>query len=239
MVAVQLVVAIAVINGGYLFEGSCQALKDYRFQSCVLSGVCDNTSPARGNRFSDCALGYLPIPLPRNFVQGIDTQKADFERGQPSYLGGHWYEHGSPFFYLYAGLVKIPLGTIVLILLSIAITVSRCSTRCSTVSIRDELLLLLPSLAILLLVSCCTGVGHFRYTLPSFPFLFVFASKSMVVFGRKSKVLVKSTVSASSGYHIAADLGRRFVSSNGLIACIAVGALVSAISTLRTSLQIA
>jgi hypothetical protein len=47
-----------------------------------------------GNCFEKTPLAYLPVPLPSNFIQGIDTQRLDFERGLPSYLRGEWSDHG-------------------------------------------------------------------------------------------------------------------------------------------------
>jgi len=51
-------------------------------------------STGGGNRFKDLLPGSFPMPLPANYIQGIDTQRLDFERGLPSYLRGEWSEHG-------------------------------------------------------------------------------------------------------------------------------------------------
>ena len=46
------------------------------------------------NRFAGTWLGEWPVPLPKNYLQGIDTQKLDFERGRRSYLHGQWKDKG-------------------------------------------------------------------------------------------------------------------------------------------------
>jgi hypothetical protein len=117
----------------------------------------------------------LPVPLPENFVQGIDTQRLDFERGMKSYLGGQWSDHGWWYFYLYAWAIKIPLGTWVLVLLAAGLTMASQGYSASS---RDELALLLPMAAILILVSSQSGFSvHSRYTIPALPYLFVWTSK--------------------------------------------------------------
>ena len=110
----MMAVSVLVINVGYNFEGSCQRLGDYRFQTRTMtgSGSLANASKGNRNRFTDTWLGELPVPLPKNYVQGIDTQKLDFERGMPSFLHGQWKNKGGWwYYYLYALAIKLPLGT--------------------------------------------------------------------------------------------------------------------------------
>jgi hypothetical protein len=209
MLAAQLVVAVYVINLGYGFEGSGQRLGDYRFQSHALTGAPpDDRSFPPGNRFANTWFAALPVPLPTDYVQGIDTQKVDFERGMRSYLRGQWRERGWWYYYLYGMTVKLPLGTLALIALATMIGV--CSSglvltrqvlntlrarmnpdprtaeklspqiegQGSSLFSRDELVVLLPLVELLMFVSSQTGFStHFRYVLPVFPFLFIWASK--------------------------------------------------------------
>ncbi len=49
------------------------------------------------------AWGRLPIPVPANYLLGIDRQKYDFdEAGFRSYLRGRWRQGGWWYYYLYA-----------------------------------------------------------------------------------------------------------------------------------------
>ncbi len=176
--AAIIVVSLYVINAGYLFEGSFTCLGDYRFQTTALAvaPALNDVSAGHRNRFADTWLARLPVPLPENYVQGIDTQRLDFERGMKSYLGGEWRDHGWWYYYLYAWAIKIPLGTWTLVLLAGILTLGN---RSYSASWRDELTLLLPMAAILILVSSQTGFSvHSRYAIPALPFLFVWAGKT-------------------------------------------------------------
>ena len=121
MLAVRTVIAIYVINCGYLFEGSFTRLKEFRFLSTALSsseGRLPNVNTGT-NRFADTWLGSLPVPVPKNYIAGIDLQRLDFENYMyPSYLRGTFRRGGWWYYYLYALAIKVPLGTWLLILLA-------------------------------------------------------------------------------------------------------------------------
>ena len=114
----SLIVLLAfwVLNNGYLFEDSFQRLGDFQFFSQSLSNRDpDRASRDGGNRFRGTLLEHLPVPVPRNFLQGIDHIKFEYEQGYPSYLRGVKRHGGWWYYYLYAMLVKMPVGTLVLI----------------------------------------------------------------------------------------------------------------------------
>jgi len=193
-----LVLALYVTNLGYIFEGTFQALGQYQFTSKALSGI-DNTAtkakPVTGNRFVGTWLGEVPVPLPANLVQGIDTQRFDFEKGQPSYVRGHWSDHGWWWYYLYALAVKVPLGTSCLVALAAGLTLFGQGCRASW---RDEMLLLVPLCAILILVSSQTGFsGHSRYVIPALPLLLVWTSKVGRVFESRRPTRWQRAVAAA------------------------------------------
>jgi 4-amino-4-deoxy-L-arabinose transferase-like glycosyltransferase len=175
----MLVLAVGVLNAGYGFEGSFERLRKYRFVSKTLTGpATDDTvaGPFRGgNRFAESWLADLPVPLPSNYVRGIDVQKSDFEDiRRISYLRGQFQHPGWWYYYIYALLVKVPLGTWAILLLA-------CLTVCygrPPIRWRDELVLLAPVATILGFVSSETGfTSHLRYVLPIFPFTFIWASR--------------------------------------------------------------
>lgn len=181
--AVILLIGLYTLNLGYLFDGTFRPLGKYVFISQLLRGPDaskgPNASPQQ-NRFAGTWLGAIPVPLPADFVQGIDTQRLDFERGMPSYLRGQWDDHGWWYYYLYALAVKEPLGIWCLVLLAIGATVVG---RGFSASWRDEMLLLGPCLAIFVFVSSQNGFSaHSRYIIPALPFLFLWTSKIGRVF---------------------------------------------------------
>jgi len=172
-----LFLGLVIINLGYGFEGSFRRLGEFQFHSAALSGVDREASSSHrmGNRFSSTCLASLPVPLPVNYLLGIDTQRWDFERKMPSYLDGEWRMGGWWSYYLVALTIKLPLGVWLLFLL--AIGASLLDER-YFVTWRDELVLLLPAVTILMLVSSQTGFSiHSRYILPMLPFVFVWMSK--------------------------------------------------------------
>jgi hypothetical protein len=146
------------------------------------------------------------VPLPRNYILGIDIQQQDFENyGRPSYLRGEWRDHGWWYYYLYAAVIKVPLGlwtlgvlTLCLPYVTPAIPVQAGienvrppfqggkddkKMRGDSSVFRDALILLTPPLIIFCVASAKTGFSeHFRYVLPCFPFLFIWLSQAARVF---------------------------------------------------------
>ena len=161
--------AILVINVGYSFEGSFTPLKDYPFVSRTLRGA---ESPVdTDNRFKDSMLGHVPVPVPRNYLLGIDQQKLDFERGFQSYLRGQWKHGGWWYYYAYGFLVKEPLGFLVLFGIAAALSVRQGLGW-------NEVFLLAPAVIVFTLVSSQTGFSHhLRYVLPCCPFVFIWMGR--------------------------------------------------------------
>ena len=185
-----LLIGIYMINMGYLFDGSFRQLKDYKFISHSLTGrEINDKSPTvvTGNRFEKSLLGYVPVPLPGEFVQGIDTQKLDFERGIESYLRGEYSQHGWWYYYAYTVLIKEPLGTLCLGLLAIIVTILLSQYNASW---RDEMVIILPGLVLFIFVSSQTGFSlHPRYITPALPFAYIWISKLGQSFSKKRYVL--------------------------------------------------
>jgi len=175
--ALVLLIAVCVLNAGYGFDGSFQKLGDYRFVSHAMSGQRYDFGRALegGNRFSGTWLADVPVPVPKDYLMGIDVQTWDFERPTYSYLAGEWRARGWWYYYLYALAVKAPLGTWVLLFLALAVSLFG---KGYSAPWRDESVVLAPVAAVLLLVSSQTGMNHhMRYVLPVFPFAFIWVSK--------------------------------------------------------------
>ena len=185
MLSLMLALAVLVINAGYGCEASFQRLGEYHFVSRALGAYyTDNGFPQHqhhsGNRFANSWVGTIPIPLPRNYLLGIDMQNHDFEAGMFSYLRGEWSDHGWWYYYLYALLIKVPLGVWALMAMAIGATIF---VKGYSASWRDEMVVLVPGLVILIFVSSQTGFSvHSRYVIPALPFLFVWTSKVGRVF---------------------------------------------------------
>jgi 4-amino-4-deoxy-L-arabinose transferase-like glycosyltransferase len=180
--AVIFLIALYVVNAVYGFRGSFTPLGRYQFISKILHGSERHTAASTrrgirdtvGNRFAGTCLGTIPVPFPRDFVLGADAQNSQFESRMWSYLRGEWRRGGWWHYYLYAMGVKIPLGTLGLLLLAAAVSGMRGGHGLW----KAEAYLMAPALAVLVLVSSQTGFNHhLRYVLLAFPYLFIFASK--------------------------------------------------------------
>ena len=192
MLLLRMAIGLLVLNMGYDFQGSLKQLKEFHFTSNLFSGQIDtDESPAAqqlpepraysNNRFAGSWLGYVPVPVPENYLVGIDVQQGDFEDfHSPSYLRGQFQEHGWWYFYIYAVAIKVPLGTWGLAIL-FPITRKLCGSR--SLRLRDELILLAPALIVFAVVSSKTGFSHHsRYVLPCFPFVIVWLSQITQLF---------------------------------------------------------
>ena len=181
-ITVIVLLGIYTISMGYLFDGSLRPLKDYKFISSTLTGmeIIKGKSASVGNRFADSWLGHIPVPLPAEFVQGIDTQKIDFERGMESYAHGTWSERGWWWYYGYVLLLRETLGVWALTVLALFVTCFYRSASAShaSASWRDELTILIPLLLTFAFISSQDGLSiNPRYVVLILPLLYVFISK--------------------------------------------------------------
>ncbi|GHT36743.1 glycosyl transferase [Planctomycetales bacterium] len=182
---VILLTALYILNTGYLFDGSFRLLKEYTFISKTLRG--DSV-----NRFGDSILGYIPVPLPSEFVQGIDTQRRDFERGLESYLFGKHQKHGWRYYYFIVFVLKEPLGTILLAAIAAWIVMSQKKYRGLW---NDEILIFVPFFILLFVLCSQNGISvHPRYMLPILPFLYLFVARIGKAFEYKQRLIQIITV---------------------------------------------
>jgi hypothetical protein len=179
-IVIILVCGIFVINLGYAFEGSFQKLGSFTFQSRMLGGV-----DPPGNPFKSSWYATVPVPLPSDYVLGLDDQKADFDNGRAlrrSFFCGQWYRHGWWWYYFYVLGVKAPLGAWGLLGLTLIYRLRRAIDRSACLSSpcwRDDIAILGPSAAMFALASMQVGFSHhMRYVLPALPYLGIWASQA-------------------------------------------------------------
>ena len=164
--------ALYCLNLGYGFEGSFKRLGDYRFVSQALTGGSRlQFHRVGGNRFADGLLATSPVPLPRNWLLGIDEQRVDFEVPSPAFMRGEWQSGGWYHYYLYALLVKEPAATVVVVIA--AILTLGAGRVCA-----GEKVAMIAASSVLLLISSQTNLNqHYRYALPALGFLYIFAGR--------------------------------------------------------------
>lgn len=184
---VMCVVSLLTINVGYGFKDTCLDLGEFSFMSPTLTGrpidYDKNESPNQGeipvNRFRGTWLHGLPVPVPAEYLLGLDEQKSHSDYGYPAYLAGEWRSRGWWYYYLYGLAIKTPLGTFVLTGLAAWLAWKQRSFRLGWY---DELTIWLPALVSFGLVSSQTGINsHFRYVLPALPFLFLGISRTGIL----------------------------------------------------------
>lgn len=167
--------SVAVLNALYLFDGSFAPLGTYRFRSQALSG-CKTVSVQdvqTGNRFRGTWLESFPVPVPKDYLLGLDSQKWDSEVGLVNLengklvLGGHWY---SP---LRTLLYKLPVGTLALLAMTVFNLLRR---QLSLVT----LVVAAAALSHLALLAMETGLNWpLRYSLVVLPLAFVAAADTL------------------------------------------------------------
>ncbi|MEM1062264.1 MAG: glycosyltransferase family 39 protein, partial [Planctomycetota bacterium] len=80
-----LAIGLYMLNAAYLFDGTGTRLGEFEFVSATLAG--EEFAGEGRNRFHGTPFADIPMPLPRQYICGIDVQKRDLESyGQPSYL---------------------------------------------------------------------------------------------------------------------------------------------------------
>jgi len=190
-------VAILSINLWYGFDGTLTPLGQFQFLSRSLGGSVDEKNVDRpGNRFTGTPMAMIPVPFPRQYVQGIDRQKYHFERPDQSYLRGEWRERGWWHYYVYAALIKEPLGYWALGALALVLSIRFPSFR---VRWREEFLLLMPLILITLFVSSQRGFNrHLRYILPVFPFAFILTSRVAICAYSRARRLRFATLACTT-----------------------------------------
>jgi hypothetical protein len=161
-------VALLVLNSGYLFEGSFTRLGDYEFCSKALGG--EDASPSHlKNRFQQSVLKNLPVPLPRNYVLGVDFLRYEVETKYWSFLLGEWRKGSWWYYYIVTTLVKTPLPMLIAAALGLLLLIK--SKDRDTLSM--FLVLGIPAGVSFLSVSLQGGFNHHhRYVLGIYPTIF-------------------------------------------------------------------
>ena len=153
---------------GYCFDSIMMPLGSFEFMSRTLSGR--SAEQKSGNRFRGTLLEDIPIPLPKDFVHGIDLQQMDFETPPfPSYLYGEWREQGWWYYYIVAWFVKTPIGIQVLFVVGLLLMM------------RDGFLwraamfeaLVIATVVVVFCVPCIKSgfTTHYRYVFSAIPFI--------------------------------------------------------------------
>jgi len=181
--ATLLAAALLVVNLGMGFQGSGARLDGFRFGSDLAQGL-------------QAALpGWLPVPLPGDYVRGYDAVMRDTEHGEfPSYLRGTWSREGWWYYEAVALLVKTP-EPFVLMLLASPFFLAR-----QRLEHRELVSLLAPLAAVALAMTLLNRLNiGLRYLLPVFPFLYLLLGSLFAKPGRVSAAIAALVLAYYAG----------------------------------------
>ena len=160
-------ISLFIINAGYFFGGSFTPLSDFDFQSGIMQSV------------QAILPGFLPMPLPYEYLLGFDDLQSGIQGGVYQYLMGEgsittgwWY------YYLIIFLFKVPLAFLAAALLAAGLTIGRRLPRLSGVEI---LMIAFVALYLLSLITARINNVGFRYAMPALPLLFIVVSRIAAV----------------------------------------------------------
>lgn len=160
---VLLLSAWLCLNAAYLFRGFGTASKDFPLASQSARAWQQRLGP----------LAALPVPLPRDYVSGIDRQKAVMECKHAVFLDGEVSTHGFRHYYLMTLLYKWPHSVHLLLLWAVIQSVYSPGA----LAWRRRMWCLLPA-ALMLAVASSSGMQlGIRYVLPAIPLLLLFISE--------------------------------------------------------------
>ncbi|MBY0229944.1 MAG: glycosyltransferase family 39 protein, partial [Gemmataceae bacterium] len=168
-----LATALLVVNAGYLFQGTGRVLGSFTFWSGALG--------SGGNHFAGTPLHHLPVPVPADFLLGLDRQWLDTESGlYESWFLGELRKGGWPHYYLVGLALKLPLGLLAAFFLAL------CFARRLG---KGFLVASVPSLLLLALLSWrCGFCHHLRYALPAVPLVCI-AAGALFSFGWRMRLV--------------------------------------------------
>ena len=153
-------VALVVVNAGYGFKGTFSTSREIGCHSRLLRSVGQSW------------LGQIPLPVPRDFLLGLDAQRADSELGEfPSYLLGRWSPNGWWSYYLVVLLVKTPTALLVLLCLTL---LPPWSHQGGALDAWTSLCVWVPVVLVVFVLSFLNRLDlGIRYLLPILPFLYL------------------------------------------------------------------
>lgn len=129
----------------------------------------------------------LPIPLPMEFVAGLDRQQVEFERGMPSFAAGKHGDRGWWWFYLYSMVVKLPVGTLLILLATTLVLAAPAGSE-----VRKKLGYVV-AFGCLIILSTAIKSGfsqQHRYIFSVYPFAFILSGLAFSVCRSQVKILL-------------------------------------------------
>ena len=175
-------IAWLVLLLGYSFDHCFEPLSAFTFKSGLGQGL-------------QAALpGWLPLPFPRQLIEGLDLQSFDIARPWPIYLFGRLTTRGTHYYQLAVLLYKLPLALLVALamgLLLLAVETFRPAhlRKAPAFSSANLIWTLFPAAAWVAALSFLgTSQYGIRLLLPAIPFLHLFAADTLAAMLRSTGI---------------------------------------------------
>jgi len=168
-------ISVFAIDAAYGFRDIGYPLAQWQSGRSSLAGELRKLAENRSTAW----VFRLPLPIPVELLRGLDVQLADSERVQSAYLFGRTRFGGWWYWYLVAGLIKIPIPALALFALGL-VRLPRAA-RANTSIFWASLCLLVPAAELAFTVTASTGTGTnaaFRYLLPSIALCCVWSGRA-------------------------------------------------------------
>ncbi len=173
-----ILISITIINLGYFFSGSFKQLSDYHFSSTLFK----ISSSFLWTKF--------PVPLPYDYITGLDTQLIIAEGNNPfyaSYLMGQHSLTGWWYYYWVAFFVKNPLPLLVILPFTVCLWLFDREKNTDRTTI---FCIWIPIVSYLIYFSFFTHIFiGIRDILPIFPLLFLACGRLFNGFIIKKKII--------------------------------------------------
>jgi hypothetical protein len=112
--------------------------------------------------------------LPVDFVQGISAVHSELRHGQQNFLGGEWRFGGWWYYYIYALSVKLPLGTLA-IMVTAAVAAGPLDPKCRS----GDRYVGLCGLGMFAFISAVGSIHMLRYVIPALPLLLIWSGRAV------------------------------------------------------------
>jgi len=116
--------------------------------------------------------GFVGLPA---YLVGLARGLGHSGIGHMAYLNGAYSENGWWYYFLYAYLIKTPIGTLALVLATLA-----ALARGIRVRLKDEMFLWVPIAGVLMITSLWRVNIGLRHILPIYPFLYIAAGRVLL-----------------------------------------------------------
>jgi hypothetical protein len=170
-----LIISVTVLDALYLFHHVGFRLAQLQ---PGLSSFAKHVHRLRASSATAWLL-QIPLPIPLEFLRGLDVQLAETESTQTAYLLGETGQGGWWYWYPVASLIKIPLPAVVLIQYAL-FRLLKMSRRADCI-VWAALCLLVPAAEAAFMIWATTGTGtnaSFRYLLPTLAMLCVWTGQA-------------------------------------------------------------